>query len=132
MPSRLKCLSDISSGCRNVERIAFVLIKRDLSICFKTNAVLEMNQLPPITAQLGETHLKWRLIIRATANQALGAPFQLMIAQLLTAVYMVVMVIVIIGMALQFAEEGLESPSAIFFLATMGSFVVTGKLEVET
>ena len=49
-----------------------------------------------------------------------------MIAQLLTAVYMVVMVIVIIGMALQFAEEGLESPSAIFFLATMGSFVVTG------
>ena len=53
--------------------------------------------------------------------------FQLMIAQLLTAVYMVVMVIVIIGMALQFAEEGLESPSAIFFLATMGSFVVTGE-----
>ncbi|KAF0297192.1 Chitin synthase chs-2 [Amphibalanus amphitrite] len=61
------------------------------------------------------------------ACMTMSSKIQLMIAQLLTAVYMVVMVIVIIGMALQFAEEGLESPSAIFFMATMGSFVATGE-----
>ena len=41
------------------------------------------------------------------------------------------MVIVLIGMVLNFVEEGLETPSAIFFMATAASFIITGILHPQ-
>ncbi|XP_037075582.1 chitin synthase chs-2-like [Pollicipes pollicipes] len=68
------------------------------------------------------------VVIFMAACVTVNSKIQLLIAQLLTAVYTIVMVIVIVGLALQFAEEGMESPTAIFFIATMGSFVLTAAM----
>ncbi|KAG7158769.1 Chitin synthase chs-2-like, partial [Homarus americanus] len=48
------------------------------------------------------------------------------IAYVLTAVYALVMIVVLVGMILNFAEEGWNTPTAIFFLCTTASFVITG------
>ena len=38
------------------------------------------------------------------------------------------MIIVLVAMFLNFAEDGWDSPSAIFFMATAASFIITGLL----
>ena len=53
---------------------------------------------------------------------------QIAIAYFLTAVYALVMIIVLVGMILNFAQEGWLTPSAIFFNVTAGSFIITGIL----
>ncbi|XP_047473988.1 chitin synthase chs-2-like isoform X2 [Penaeus chinensis] len=53
---------------------------------------------------------------------------QISIAYVLTAVYALVMIVVLVGMMLNFAQEGWLTPSAIFFMATAGSFIITGIL----
>ncbi|KAK7080071.1 chitin synthase I [Halocaridina rubra] len=53
---------------------------------------------------------------------------QISIAYFLSAVYVLVMIVVLVGMMLQFAVEGWASPSSIFFLASAGSFIITGLL----
>ncbi|CAG0914900.1 unnamed protein product [Notodromas monacha] len=57
--------------------------------------------------------------------------YQLMFAQLLTAVYAMVMMAVVVGTALQLQQEGVDSPSGIFFISMAASFVVTGLLHPQ-
>ncbi|XP_042240833.1 chitin synthase chs-2-like isoform X2 [Homarus americanus] len=56
----------------------------------------------------------------------LKSSIQISIAYVLTAVYALVMIVVLVGMILNFAEEGWNTPTAIFFLCTTASFVITG------
>ncbi|XP_068231758.1 chitin synthase chs-2-like isoform X2 [Palaemon carinicauda] len=56
----------------------------------------------------------------------LKSDIQISFAYILSAGYALVMIVVIVGMMLQFAEEGWDTPTSIFFLATSGSFVITG------
>lgn len=58
----------------------------------------------------------------------LKSNIQITIAYILSAVYALVMIVVIVGMILQFADEGFNTPTAIFFMATTASFVITALL----
>ncbi|XP_050718353.1 chitin synthase chs-2-like isoform X1 [Eriocheir sinensis] len=58
----------------------------------------------------------------------LKSSIQITIAYILTAVYALVMIIVLVAMFLNFAVDGWNSPSAIFFLSSAASFVITGLL----
>ncbi|XP_076028581.1 hyaluronan synthase-like protein kkv [Oratosquilla oratoria] len=53
---------------------------------------------------------------------------QIKLAWFMTAFYAMVMVVVLVAMVLNFVEDGFESPTAIFFMATSGSFIITGLL----
>ncbi|KAG0723346.1 Chitin synthase chs-2 [Chionoecetes opilio] len=48
------------------------------------------------------------------------------IAYVLTAVYALVMIVVLVAMFLNFAADGWDTPSAMFFIATAASFILTG------
>lgn len=54
-----------------------------------------------------------------------------MFAQILSAVYALVMMAVIVGTALQLGEDGIGSPSAIFLIAMMGSFIIAAMLHPQ-
>ncbi|CAG0880273.1 unnamed protein product [Darwinula stevensoni] len=56
---------------------------------------------------------------------------QLMLAQLLTALYALLMMAVIVGTALQLQEDGIASPSGIFLLSLTASFVICGLLHPQ-
>ncbi|CAG4944603.1 unnamed protein product [Colias eurytheme] len=56
---------------------------------------------------------------------------QLKLANLITCLYAMIMMIVIIGIALQIVEDGWLAPSSIFFVATFGIFFVTGALHPQ-
>ena len=49
----------------------------------------------------------------------------------MSAVYALIMIIVMIGMILNIVEEGYETPSAIFLIATAASFIITGILHPQ-
>ncbi|XP_064474846.1 chitin synthase chs-2-like [Ornithodoros turicata] len=51
---------------------------------------------------------------------------QIFVAQLLAAAYALLMMAVIVGMALQIIQDGLEAPSTIFLFAMMASMVLAG------
>jgi len=50
---------------------------------------------------------------------------QLIVAQLLSAVYAVIMMAVLVGTILELAEEGWLSPSGIFLIMTAASFIIS-------
>ena len=52
------------------------------------------------------------------------AAWQLILAQILSASYALVMMAVIVGTSLQLGEDGVGSPSAIFLIALSGSFFI--------
>ncbi|KAK3873993.1 hypothetical protein Pcinc_021038 [Petrolisthes cinctipes] len=53
---------------------------------------------------------------------------QITMAYILTAVYALVMMVVLVSLFITFAEEGWYSPSSLFFIATALSFIITGIL----
>ncbi|XP_037866580.1 chitin synthase chs-2 [Bombyx mori] len=56
---------------------------------------------------------------------------QLMFANMITCVYAMIMMLVIIGIALQIVEDGWLAPSSIFTVATFGLFFVTAALHPQ-
>merc|ERR1712142_5103 len=61
----------------------------------------------------------------------LKSKWQLLLSQLLSTSYALVMMAVIVGTALQLGEDGLGSPSAIFLIAMVGSFFVAACLHPQ-
>merc|ERR1711892_1609854 len=59
------------------------------------------------------------------------AKWQLLLSQLLSTFYALIMMAVIVGTALQLGEDGLGSPSAIFLIAMTGSFFVAACLHPQ-
>ena len=56
---------------------------------------------------------------------------QILVAQIMSAAYALLMMAVFVGTAIQMAEDGIASPSAIFFIALTGSFVVAALLLLD-
>ncbi|ETN60018.1 chitin synthase [Anopheles darlingi] len=56
---------------------------------------------------------------------------QLLVAQILSTVYALIMMAVIVGTALQLGEDGIGSPSAIFLIAMTGSFFIAACLHPQ-
>lgn len=56
---------------------------------------------------------------------------QIFVAQVMSAAYALLMMAVFVGTAIQMAEDGLSSPSAIFFCALSGSFVIAALLHPQ-
>lgn len=56
------------------------------------------------------------------------ANIQLLVAQILSTAYAMIMMAVIVGTALQLGEDGIGSPSAIFLIAMTGSFFIAACL----
>ena len=56
---------------------------------------------------------------------------QIFVAQLMSAAYALLMMAVFVGTAIQMTEDGVGSPSAIFFIALSGSFVVAAMLHPQ-
>ena len=56
---------------------------------------------------------------------------QLLLAQLLSAIYALIMMAVIVGTALQLGEDGIGSPSAIFLISLSGSFFIAACLHPQ-
>ncbi|XP_059350344.1 chitin synthase chs-2-like isoform X1 [Daphnia carinata] len=56
---------------------------------------------------------------------------QLLVAQILSACYALIMMAVIVGTALQLGEDGIGSPSAIFLIALSGSFFIAACLHPQ-
>jgi len=56
---------------------------------------------------------------------------QILVAQIMSAAYALLMMAVFVGTAIQMAEDGIASPSAIFFIALTGSFVVAALLHPQ-
>lgn len=56
---------------------------------------------------------------------------QLLVAQILSTVYALIMMAVIVGTALQLGEDGIGSPSAIFLIATAGTFWIASLLHPQ-
>lgn len=56
---------------------------------------------------------------------------QIFLAQVMSASYCLLMMAVLVGQAIQMTEDGLGSPSAIFFLSLSGSFVIAGLLHPQ-
>lgn len=56
---------------------------------------------------------------------------QLLLAQILSTVYALIMMAVIVGTALQLGEDGIGSPSAIFLIAMTGSFFIAACLHPQ-
>ncbi|XP_062565710.1 chitin synthase chs-2 isoform X3 [Armigeres subalbatus] len=56
---------------------------------------------------------------------------QLLLAQVLSTVYALIMMAVIVGTALQLGEDGIGSPSAIFLIAMTGSFFIAACLHPQ-
>src|SRR5699024_6917378 len=67
------------------------------------------------------------IIICFTTNNDI----QIFVAQMLSASYCLLMMAVFVGQAIQMTEDGLGSPSAIFFLSLTGSFIVAGLLHPQ-
>uniref|UniRef100_A0A336MER8 chitin synthase n=1 Tax=Culicoides sonorensis TaxID=179676 RepID=A0A336MER8_CULSO len=59
------------------------------------------------------------------------ASIQLLVAQILSTAYALVMMAVIVGTALQLGEDGIGSPSAIFLIAMTGSFFIASLLHPQ-
>merc|ERR1719187_3081923 len=57
--------------------------------------------------------------------------WQLLLSQLLSTFYALIMMAVIVGTALQLGEDGVGSPSAIFLIAMTGSFFVAACLHPQ-
>merc|ERR1719220_2102031 len=57
--------------------------------------------------------------------------WQLLLSQLLSTYYAMIMMAVIVGTALQLGEDGLGSPSAIFLIAMTGSFFIAACLHPQ-
>ncbi|KOB67596.1 Chitin synthase 2 [Operophtera brumata] len=55
----------------------------------------------------------------------------LMLAMAITCVYAMVMMVVIVGIALQIVEDGWMAPSSVFFIITFGSFFITAALHPQ-
>ncbi|ODM95932.1 Chitin synthase 6 [Orchesella cincta] len=56
---------------------------------------------------------------------------QLIFAQILSTVYVMVMMAVIVGTALQLGEDGIQSPSSIFLISLSSSFVIAALLHPQ-
>lgn len=56
---------------------------------------------------------------------------QLLVAQILSTLYAMIMMAVIVGTALQLGEDGIGSPSAIFLIAMTGSFFIAACLHPQ-
>ncbi|CAG2111939.1 unnamed protein product [Medioppia subpectinata] len=56
---------------------------------------------------------------------------QIFVAQILSAAYCLLMMAVFVGQAIQMTEDGIGSPSAIFFISLTGSFIVAGLLHPQ-
>lgn len=57
--------------------------------------------------------------------------FQLLVAQILSTGYALIMMAVIVGTALQLREDGIGSPSAIFLIAMTSSFFIAACLHPQ-
>ncbi|XP_055703562.1 chitin synthase chs-2-like [Phlebotomus papatasi] len=57
--------------------------------------------------------------------------YQLIAAFFITAVYAMVMIAVVIGIIMQTQEDGINSPSSLFFLAVAGQIIVTGLMHPQ-
>lgn len=57
--------------------------------------------------------------------------YQLLLASILSTMYSLVMMAVIVGTALQLGEDGIGSPSAIFLLTLIGSFMIAATLHPQ-
>lgn len=57
--------------------------------------------------------------------------FQLLVAAIISAVYGLIMMMVLIGVAMQIHDDGLMAPSSLFFLIMMGKYALKLILELE-
>lgn len=56
---------------------------------------------------------------------------QLLVAQILSTIYALIMMAVIVGTALQLREDGIGSPSAIFLISMLSSFFIAALLHPQ-
>lgn len=56
---------------------------------------------------------------------------QIFVAQIMSAAYALLMMAVFVGQAIQMTEDGIGSPSAVFFLSLSGSFVIAALLHPQ-
>ena len=71
-------------------------------------------------------------IVVYTATCLLLKPkWQLLLSQMLSTFYALIMMAVIVGTALQLGEDGIGSPSAIFLMAMVGSFFIAACLHPQ-
>jgi chitin synthase len=61
----------------------------------------------------------------------MDSKIQLKFAEILTAIYAMVMMAVVVGTALQLQSDGVDSPSGIFFLCMSASFILAGLLHPQ-
>lgn len=59
---------------------------------------------------------------------ACKAKLQLLVAAIISAFYGLVMIVVLVGIMLQIAEDGWTAPSTILFFAVVGQLIITGLL----
>lgn len=57
--------------------------------------------------------------------------FQLMLANIITCLYAMLMMMVIVGIVLQIMEDGWLAPSSVFTVATFGTFFITAALHPQ-
>lgn len=78
------------------------------------------------------TLLLWRLIgIYFVYLMFCIVSFQLLVAQILSTAYAMIMMAVIVGTALQLGEDGIGSPSAIFLISLSSSFFIAACLHPQ-
>lgn len=76
--------------------------------------------------------LLWRLIgIYFVYLMFCIVSFQLLVAQILSTAYAMIMMAVIVGTALQLGEDGIGSPSAIFLISLSSSFFIAACLHPQ-
>lgn len=76
--------------------------------------------------------LVWRLIgIYFVYLMFCIVSFQLLVAQILSTAYAMIMMAVIVGTALQLGEDGIGSPSAIFLISLSSSFFIAACLHPQ-
>merc|ERR1719215_2420262 len=71
------------------------------------------------------------IVVYTATCLLLKAKWQLLLSQLLSTFYALIMMAVIVGTALQLGEDGIGSPSAIFLIAMIGSFFIAACLHPQ-
>ena len=71
------------------------------------------------------------IVVYTATCLLLKSKWQLLLSQLLSTFYALIMMAVIVGTALQLGEDGIGSPSAIFLIAMIGSFFIAACLHPQ-
>jgi chitin synthase len=83
------------------------------------------------TINIFESDQQVQMAVQPNNNYISFLASQLLVAQILSTSYALIMMAVIVGTALQLGEDGIGSPSAIFLIALSGSFFIAACLHPQ-